>query len=338
MAVTIADIAKEAEVSISTVSRVINGTKPVSPELKNRVFAVIEKNNFKPNTLAQGLVTKKTKMIGVIVSDISNMVFGAMTKGINRVCEASGYTIMICESGGDQQRELKLLQLMEDRQMEGVLFAGIDVNQVLVDFIQKRNYPTVLVTQEASIGDGIIDTVVHNNVKAMSDAVQFLLDNGHRRIAYLGGPKHDFSSGNKRLQGYIQALKNAGLDWPESYIEQVHFSVESGYDGMKKIYNESSILPTAVVTGSDVIAVGAIRFLNYVHMKVPDDISIMGFDDSDFSTYFQPELSTVRISYADEGAMAAQELIGKIEGHITSVRTQYVPHKIIRRGTVKTII
>ena len=162
MAVTIEDIAKEAGVSISTVSRVMNGTKPVSQELRNRVYEVIKKNKFKPNTLARGLVTKKTNMIGVIVSDISNVVFGAMTKGINSVCESKGYTIMICESGGELERELKLLELMEDKQIDGVLFAGIDVNRTLVDSILKRGYPTVLVTQEASIGEGIVDTVVHN--------------------------------------------------------------------------------------------------------------------------------------------------------------------------------
>ncbi len=337
MAVTIEDIAKEAGVSISTVSRVMNGTKPVSQELRDRVYEVIKKNKFKPNTLARGLVTKKTNMIGVIVSDISNVVFGAMTKGINSVCESKGYTIMICESGGELERELKLLELMEDKQIDGVLFAGIDVNHVLVDSILKRNYPTVLVTQEASIGDGIVDTVVHNNTKAMSDAVQFLLDNGHRRIAYLGGPKHDFSSGKKRLQGYKETLQAAGIELLDSYIEQVEFSFRAGYEGMKKIYEENSILPTAVVAGSDVIAVAAIQFLRNVHIDVPNDISIMGFDDSDFSTYFQPELSTVRISYYHEGEMAAQELIRWIEGETAEVKTLYVPHKIIRRSTIKAL-
>lgn len=337
MAVTIEDIAKEAGVSISTVSRVMNGTKPVSQELRNRVYEVIKKNKFKPNTLARGLVTKKTNMIGVIVSDISNVVFGAMTKGINSVCESKGYTIMICESGGELERELKLLELMEDKQIDGVLFAGIDVNRTLVDSILKRGYPTVLVTQEASIGEGIVDTVVHNNTKAMSDAVQFLLDNGHRRIAYLGGPKHDYSSGKKRLQGYKETLQRAGIEVRDSYIEQVEFSFRAGYEGMKRIYEENSILPTAVVTGSDVIAVAAIQFLRNMHIDVPNDISIMGFDDSDFSTYFQPELSTVGISYHHEGEMAAQELIRWIEGEETEAKTHYVPHKIIRRSTIKTL-
>lgn len=335
MKVTIADIARESGVSISTVSRVINDTKPVSPELKERVFAVIEKKSFKPNTLAQGLVTKKTNMIGVIVSDISNVVFGSLTKGADRVCRKKGYTIMICESGGKLERELELFQLMEDRQIEGVLFAGVDVNQTLVDCILSRSYPTVLVTQEASVGEGIVNTVIHDNRKAMADAVNFLLSNGHERIAYLGGPKHDFSSGKQRLRGYKDALAEAGIEVPETYILEGDFSYQSGYEGMKKIYEENMVLPTAVVTGSDVIAVGAIQFLKNRNIDVPGEISVMGFDDSDFATYFQPELSTVRVSYTDEGEMAARDLIDLIEGNAGEVKTRHVPHKIIRRGTVK---
>ncbi|MFI3173535.1 MAG: LacI family DNA-binding transcriptional regulator, partial [Eubacteriales bacterium] len=140
MAVTIADVAKEAGVSISTVSRVINNTKVVSPELRQKVFDVIEKNNFIPNALAQGLVTNRTKVIGVVVPDISNSVFGELTKGINEVCSQKGYTIMVCESGGKEEKELQLLKVLEDRKIDGILFAGVDVNERLVDAMKEKEY------------------------------------------------------------------------------------------------------------------------------------------------------------------------------------------------------
>ena len=216
MAVTIADIAKEAGVSISTVSRVINNTKPVSPELKERVYRIIEKNHFTPNALAQGLITKKTNIVGVIVPDISNAVFGALTKGINSVCSNTGYTIMVCESGGELERELNLLNILEDRQIDGVLFAGVDVNQELVDAMQRKDYPVVLVTQECSVKENIIDTVTHDNVQALYDVVMFLHENGHERIAYLGGPEYDFSSGQKRLKGYKEARSALKISVPYS--------------------------------------------------------------------------------------------------------------------------
>ena len=337
MAVTIADIAKEAGVSISTVSRVINNTKPVSPELKERVYRIIEKNHFTPNALAQGLITKKTNIVGVIVPDISNAVFGALTKGINSVCSNKGYTIMVCESGGELERELNLLNILEDRQIDGVLFAGVDVNQELVDAMQRKDYPVVLVTQECSVKENIIDTVTHDNVQALYDVVMFLHENGHERIAYLGGPEYDFSSGQKRLKGYKEALSALKISVPYSYIEQVRFSFQGGYEGMKRIYEENSILPTAVVTGSDLIAIGAVQFLNGQGIGVPEEISVIGFDDLDFATYFRPELSTVRIPYFEEGEIAAKELLKYMTGSKTKASTHYVPHKIIRRGTVKVL-
>lgn len=246
MAVTIEDIAREAGVSIATVSRVINKTKPVSAELRDRVYEVIEKNHFKPNSLAQGLITKKTNTIGIIVPDISNAVFGKLTKGINSVFAQEGYTVVLCESQGELEKELKLLGILEEKQIEGLLFAGVDVNHTLVERMRKRNYPVVLVTQEASEDEEAVHTVIHNNVEAMYDAVKFLLDNGHERIAYLGGPKNDFSSGKKRVIGYKKALEEAGIEVKDSYIAQGDFSFEAGYQGMKKLYEENSKLPTAV--------------------------------------------------------------------------------------------
>lgn len=337
MAVTIEDIAREAGVSITTVSRVINKTKPVSAELRDRVYEVIEKNHFKPNSLAQGLITKKTNTIGIIVPDISNAVFGKLTKGINSVFAQEGYTVVLCESQGELEKELKLLGILEEKQIEGLLFAGVDVNHTLVERMRKRNYPVVLVTQEASEDEEAVHTVIHNNVEAMYDAVKFLLDNGHERIAYLGGSKNDFSSGKKRVIGYKKALEEAGIEVKDSYIAQGDFSFEAGYQGMKKLYEENSKLPTAVVTGSDVIAVGAIQYLDNMRVKIPDDISIMGFDDSEFATYIKPELSTVRISYYDEGVKAAEMLRELMDGSTEAPMKEYVPHKIIRRSTTKNL-
>ena len=203
--------------------------------------------------------------------------------------------------------------------------------------MRKRNYPVVLVTQEASEDEEAVHTVIHNNVEAMYDAVKFLLDNGHERIAYLGGPKNDFSSGKKRVIGYKKALEEAGIEVKDSYIAQGDFSFEAGYQGMKKLYEENSKLPTAVVTGSDVIAVGAIQYLDNMRVKIPDDISIMGFDDSEFATYIKPELSTVRISYYDEGVKAAEMLRELMDGSTEAPMKEYVPHKIIRRSTTKSL-
>lgn len=337
MAVKITDIAREAGVSISTVSRVMNGTKAVSPELRNRVYKVIDEHHYSPNVLAQSLITKRTNIVGVIVPDISNAVFGALTKGVNHLCSKKGYTIMMCESGGKLEIELKLLDVLEDRHIDGVLFCGVDVNRRLVDAMQQKDYPVVLMTQEASIEEISIDTVVHDNVRLMYDSIMFLHANGHKRIAYLGGPAYDISSGKKRLKGYKKAMEELGLKISDSYIQEVDFSFNGGYEGAKIIYEESSLLPTAIAAGSDQIALGCAHFLNSHGIRVPEDMSVIGIDDLEYATYFQPALTTVRIPYFEEGAMAAERLMDCLEGSKSGPNIQYVKHKIIRRGTVKAI-
>lgn len=340
MAITISDIAKEAGVSISTVSRVMNNTKAVSDELREKVYKVIEKNNYTPNIHAQSLTTKKTGIIGVIIPDISNSVFGAITKGINSICSTEGYTLMVCESGGEKEREINLLNTLEERQIDGVIFSGIDVDKEIIDVMKEKDYPIVLVQQETNLKDHPFDTVTCNNIQAIYDVVQFYYERGHRRIAYLGGPAYDYSSGKLRLAGYKKAMKELGLDIFESYIQQVEFSTDGGYEGMKKIYEESQQLPTAVVAGGDVIAIGSIRFLNNNGLEVPKDISVIGFDDLEFCTYIRPALSTVRIPYFEEGEKAAEFLfdrirLGKESREEKESVLYYSVHKIIRRGTVK---
>ena len=338
MAVTIEDIANEAKVSIATVSRVINDTKAVSPELKQRVLDAVERNRFKPNTFAKGLATDKSNIIGVIVRDVSNSVISTSIKGINRVCQKKGFTVMICESDGDRKKEKMLLERMQEQRASGVLLAGVNIDSDLVDWMLDLDFPVVLLTQQASDGKTKINTVIHDNKKAVIDAVEFLAANGHKRIAYISGPKEDYSSGALRLQGFCEAVEKLGLEIPESYITIGDFSYDSGVKAMQRIYEESMVLPTAVLACCDMTAVGAQACIAKFGMKVPEDISVMGIDDSEVSMYVTPALSTVRIPYYDEGKKAAEELFSLIENEEkTTEKLTYVPHKIIRRFSVKKI-
>jgi LacI family transcriptional regulator len=334
MAITIEDIAREAGVSIATVSRVMNGTKLVSSELMQRVLHVIEKNNYRPNTLARGLITNQTFTIGVIVSDIGNPVFGALTKGINRVCQNRNYTVIICESDGQPEKELLLIQKLSEQRIDGLLFAGVDVSESLAEKMMEMDYPTVLVTQEEFGGMKYLPTVVHDNTEAVRDAVGFLAASGHSRIAFIGGPENDYSSGIQRLAGYRSALKGLGIEPPDSYIEHGNFTFESGYECMKRIYEENRDLPTAVMVCSDLMAIGAMQYARQKGISVPEEISVMGFDDSELAMYSTPALSTVRISYQDEGAAAAEELFSRIDGGDRKPTIRYIPHKVIRRSSV----
>ena len=337
--ITIRDIACEAKVSISTVSRVLNNTKEVSPELKEQVFSVIKKHDFRPNQIARSLVTRKTGMIAIIISNISNSVFGLMSKGIDSICQQQGYTLIVCDSNNNTENEIKLLRAMNNRQIDGLLFAGLDVTIDVVKEIRAQKYPTVLITQEMSESnpEKPMPTVVNDNIQATKDAIYFLHDNGHRKIAFIGGRENDFSSGQKRFTGYYQALKELGLQYIESYVVHGDFTFDSGYNCMKKIYEKNTKLPTAVMACSDLTAIGAMNYLDKMNIKVPDTISIMGFDDIEFASYVKPKLSSVRISYFNEGAIAAQTLFSLIEKQEIPISTTYVPHEIIQRQSVRNI-
>lgn len=337
MSLTIEDIAREAGVSKATVSRVMNGTKAVSPELFKRVTDIIEKNDFKPNELARGLVTSKTNTIGIVLPDISNPIFGALTKGINSYCQKKDYTVLVCESGGEKEKEIKLLKRLADKKIDGVLFAGVDVDARLIQSMKEDEYPVVLVTNETPCGENIIATVVHDNVQATKEAVEFLIKNGHRKIAFISGPENDYSSGIKRMEGYRMALEENNITIEKSYIEHGKFTFDSGFQSMKKLYEENADLPTAVMVCSDLMAIGAIQYLKTAGVKVPEDISVMGFDDSELAMYCDPPLSTVRISYYEEGEKAARELLKRIDRQTEENRTCYIGYKIIRRNSVKKI-
>lgn len=331
---TIKDIASEAGVSIATVSRVMNDSKAVSPELKTRVRAVIERSNFRPNRMARGLITKKSLTIGVIVADISNPVIGDVVKGVNGVCERVGYSPMIFESGGERSKEIHLLNVLSEVMVDGAIFAGVDVNTELAERLVSQDYPIVLVTQEFNGPEGLIATVAHDNELAAREAVDFLAANGHRRISFIGGPKNDYSNVMRRYAGYESAMAEHGFEVDPHHVVFGSFSFESGYECMKRVYEESTSLPSAVIGCSDVVALGAIRFIKQAGLSVPRDISVMGFDDLDIASYASPELSTVRIPHREEGAEAARTLFQLMDGVSLATGTRYIPHKVIRRQSV----
>lgn len=338
MAITIDDIAREANVSIATVSRVINGSKTVSPELRSRVLDAVERNHFRPNTFARGLTTNKSNIIGIIVTDISNPVISSLVKGIHQVCQERGFTVMICESGGDKDNEKALLFRLEEQHSTGVLLAGVDIDPESVRTMLSLSYPVVLVTQEANDGKHAVTTVIHDNLSAIADAVRFLYANGHRRIAFIGGPERDYSNGIKRLEGFRQAAGELSLEIPASYILNGDFTYDSGAECMRRIYEENTELPTAVIACSDLMAIGAISCAGRLGLRVPEDLSIMGFDDTDLARYFRPALTTVRIPYFDEGRTAANVLFDLVDsGAKTKGSLTHIPHKVIRRFTVKDI-
>ena len=335
MEVTIKDIAADAGVSVSTVSRVMNDSKSVSPELKERVMASIKKFHFRPNAAARSLVTKNTGLVAVLEADVRNPITAIHLKQISDVCMKHNKVVIVCDYDFNQEKALLLMDNMLERNIDGLIFQGVHLTDEILKKLHRFECPVVLGNQGPPEKMPCeFPTVTVDSYNAAKDMTRFLISEGHKHIAYVGGSKEDYTNGTLRLRGFLDAMKEAGLPVQDSYIYQGGFSTEDGEKGMNQIYENSLDLPTAVVAGSDIIAVGVIRCLKAHKLKVPDDISVAGFDDS-ISDIYEPQLSTVRMF--DQGEIFYDALFGDKEARKNTNEWRYFPYQIVRRSSTRRI-
>ena len=333
MAVTISDIAADANVSISTVSRVINGSKAVGDDLKARVMESVEKLNFVPNAAARSLITQKTNVIAVVEADLTNPVTATILKEIDQCCMKNNKVLMICDYDYSNKKAAALLSKLKERNVDGIIFMGVNLDEEILCRLREFECPVILAQQGTESEVCEFTTVTDDSYHATIDVTNFLIHEGHSRIAYIGGKENDYTNGKLRLKGFLDAMRENGFEVPDSYIVRGEFSLEGGKKGIQRIYENNLYLPTAVISGSDLIAVGAIRYLQSVNVKVPDDISIFGFDDS-VSDVFELPLSTVR-SY-DRGSILCEQLFR--ESNLDEKKDWiYYPYKILRRNSTRPV-
>ena len=334
MDVTIKDIAADAGVSVSTVSRVVNGSKSVSPELKGRVMASIEKFHFRPNAAARSLVTRNTGLVAVLEADVRNPITALHLKQISDVCMKHDKVMIVCDYDFDQDKALLLMDNMLERNIDGLIFQGVHLNEEILERLRRFQCPVVLGNQGPSEDMRCeFPAVTVDSYHAAKDMTRFLISEGHKHIAYVGGSSEDYTNGTLRLRGFLDGMREADLQVQDSDIYQGEFSAESGEKGMNQIYENSLELPTAVVTGSDIIAVGVIRCLKAHKLKVPDDISVAGFDDS-ISDIYDPPLTTVRM--LDQGEVFYKALFEE-KGEAWENKWSYFPYQIVRRSSTRRV-
>lgn len=338
MAITIKDIAKEAKVSVATVSRVINHNPSVNPEMERRVKEAIDRNQFQPSDSARKAAKRSTKLIGVIVPDISNSIFSRLLKGANSILVQYGYNIIVCDSEGDLERELHLINVLYAKGVEGIIFSSAVISEEHMKLINHNKCPVIFVCQEPlfpSLKEYIHLTVATNNFQAAREIVHFLHHMGHYQIAFLCGPLFDISAGLKRLQGYKCGLADLKIPYHDYFVEESRdFSAQSGYDAMKRLYEGCPVLPTAIFAACDLYAIGAMEFLYDYGIQVPKQISIIGIDDIEISSIYRPSLTTLRQNTFDHGLKAAELLLRSIQTPPVSSEIIYVPYSIVRRRSV----
>lgn len=290
MAASIKDVAREAGVSIATVSRVINKVDVVNEETKKKVKEAIDRLGYSPNIVAQSLKTQRSRSIGILVPDISSQVYPEIVRGAEDVANMYDYSIILCNSDFDMEKEKKYIKVMKEKMVDGLLYTSSSLEPEILEYLQSLQMKTILVetTDEAQQ----FPSVTIDNRRAAKEAVTRLIEDGHRSIAYIGSKKAKRNAWAKRFEGYEDALKEAGMPVEEAMTYYGDLKAQTGYNGITSIMS-SGKRPDAVFCGSDEIAMGVINALRDHDIRVPEDVSVMGFNDIYEASIFYPKISTV---------------------------------------------
>ena len=281
---TLHDLAHELNLSIATISRALSRPEDVSPPTRQRVLAAVHRHGYKPNGTRRTLRTHQTRTIGIIVSDIRNLFFAAVVKAIEDDARINGYTVLICNADEDSAKEEAALQLLLDRKVSGIINCSTGANLDLLRAFQKSG--AVLVDLDRESGLTNVDTVVVDNKRGAELATQHLIELGHLEIATIAGPQH-LSNARGRLAGFEDALRSHHIHLKREHVQFGNFLQESGYQSAQKLFSAPHP-PTALFVANMEMAAGVIAFVRDHGIAIPEEISIVSFDDSFWARYMDP--------------------------------------------------
>jgi len=332
MAVTIKDIAKLANVSITTVSRVINNkTEGVSEETRERILQLVKEHEYQPNAIARGLVTKKTKTLGLIIPDITNPFFPDIARGVEDSAHIYGYNVFLCNTDDNLDKESEYINALKEKYVDGIIFTSSSIpKQEHIKELIKSGIPIVIMDRRIESDD--IYGVFLDNYEGGYIATKHLIDLGHKKIGCITGPLYS-KSARERLEGYKGCLNENGLEYDESIVFEGDYKINSGITGSEKLLNLNKKI-SAIFVCNDLMAYGSYKTIRSRGYKIPDDISIIGFDDIYLSQILEPQLTTIRQPAYDMGLTAARMLIKLIEGEKLNRKIiNFKPKLIIRQST-----
>lgn len=339
VAVTIIDVAREANVSPSTVSRVIADSPRISEQTKRRVREVMDQLGYYPNFQARNLAAKTTQTIGVIMSDstslaFQNPFFPEVIRGICVSAHASKYGIYFSTGGTEEEIFQEVASMVQGKKVDGIILLYSRVGDRTMKYLKAENFPFTMVGRPYQYEDEI--TYVDNdNEKIAHEVVEYLYNLGHRNIAFIGGDL-DFVVSIDRLNGYKKELEKLGLSYSEDYFIRNDVIKANGKKAIHQLM-ELNEPPTAIVAHDDLVAYEVIRYLEELSVQVPGDVSIIGFNNHALSAYVKPPLTSVDISIVELGLEATNLLLEKIQDAEAVVEHYFVPTTIIERESCKRI-
>jgi LacI family transcriptional regulator len=326
---TIRDVAKMAGVSTSTVSHVINQTRFVSQETQARVREAMRQLNYTPNNIAQSLRRQRTNTIGVLLPTTANPYFGGILAAIEAASFERGHNLIIGNANDNPEREQAYLQVLISQQIAGMLLISTGDIPQSVARLRDQKVPVVVVDRPT--GDTSVDEVWTDNRQGGYLATRHLLDHGHEQIACITGPDNLINS-RQRYQGYVDALQKAGQPIDNARIGAGLFDPVSGYEATRELLAARPDT-TAIFACNDLMAIGAIRAIYEADGAVPDDVSVVGFDNISMSAYTTPQLSTVDQPIQDVGRIAVKRLLDRVENPDAPHTQDVLPVQLIARWT-----
>jgi len=332
MNTTIKDVAELAGVHPSTVSRVINNDSRISDKTKEKVILIIKKLGYTPNAIARGLKTKRTYTLGILIPDITNPFFAEIARGVEDAANKNNFNVILCNTDDKLKKERTYLQILRGKRVDGLILGTAHVNDKSILELEREKFPYILVSRNIEGLDK--NCIIVDDVEGGMMASEYLIKLGHRRIAHITGPLKTRSALN-RLKGYKLALKKYEIEYRGELVGEGDFKIKGGYQVMKRFLKLAEP-PTAIFAANDLLALGAMQAIQKKNFHVPEDFSVVGFNDIELASFVYPPLTTIRQPMLEMGESAVRMLLRIIEeGEFNQRKIVLKPKLIIRESCKK---
>ncbi len=326
MELTIKDIAKEAGVSVSTVSRAMNGTGYVSQETKDKIQALVKELDYVPSAMAKGLSKDINNIVGALIPEIDNPFFSGTLQGINQICDERDLSLMLCGTENKKRKELSFIHSLREQRVRGLLVASAataeNMDQEYISLYRDMNIPTVLF--DRNIPGSNCDCVLFDDIQAIMELTNLLIDNQHRHIEILAGD-NNMMTGQDRAKGFELACKMRGVAYETEWIHYCLFAKYDGYLITKEILSKDpSEWPTAIISGNNMLTLGALRAIRERGLTIPDDIALVGYDQLDVLEDLHFYLTLAEKNTLEMGHVAMNLLLSRMQQ-----QKDYIPQKIV---------
>src|SRR4051794_27005989 len=327
--VTMADVARLAGVSVTTVSHVINGTRPASEATRRQVLAAIERTGYRPNTLARALARGGTQSLGLAISGLSNPYFMDVVAAVEAAAGRAGHTLLLGDTREDPEHELRIVRTLAERQVDGLLLApSVGAPDGALPYLERAGVPVVLLDRFLDVP---LDQVGCDNEQPTARLVEHLVDVGHTRIAMaIGIP--GLSTTDERVRGYRMALERAGIAFDPALVAEGGSLRDQAHDAMHTLLDLRDP-PTAVVSGNNFMTIGLLRAISERGLSVPEDIALVAFDDFEWADLFHPRLTVIRQPTTELGSRAVELLLSRLQDPSRPVRTERLEATFVHRDS-----